>query len=141
MKRKSYEEYKKSTKKWNCLAAFDTVAQMSFWTTIVSLDRFSIQDINDLSSPRGREAFSVAIHEYTHFLDYTSTLWGLRGLKLMNDAYMADSDRYQATENDFFKAKKLYDFIRTLRLPQYYTVIYPKVENREHLTCAMSNYT
>lgn len=128
MKRKSYEEYKKSTKKWNCLAAVDTLAQIDFWTTIISLDRFSIQDL-DLSLPRRREAFSVAIHEYTHFLDYTSTLWGLRGLKLMNDAYMADWKKYQGTEVDFFKAKKFYDFIRTLRLPKYYTVIEPGVEN------------
>ena len=88
MKRKLYEDYKKSTKKWNCLAAVDTLGRMDFATTIVSLDGFSIQDL-DLSLPRGREAFSVAIHEYTHFLDYTSTLWGLRGLKLMNDAYIA----------------------------------------------------
>ena len=128
MKRKSYEEYKKSTKKWNCLAAVDTLAQIDFWTTIISLDRFSIQDL-DLSLPRRREAFSVAIHEYTHFLDYTSTLWGLRGLKLMNDAYMADWKKYQGTEVDFFKAKKFYDFIKTLRLPKYYTVIEPGVEN------------
>lgn len=42
---------------------------------------------------------------------------------------MADSDRYQGTEIDFFKAKKFYDFIRTLRLPDYYTVIAPEVEN------------
>ena len=28
----------------------------------------------------------LAAHEYTHFVDGTSSLWGLRHLKLMNDA-------------------------------------------------------
>lgn len=137
MKRRSFEEYQKSAKKWNCLATFDTLAQMDFWTTIISLDAFSIQDI-DLSSPKGREAFSVAIHEYTHFLDYTSTLWGLRGLKLMNDAYMTDYDKYKVKEIDFFKAKKFYDFIRTLRLPGYYTVIHPEVKNTQPWSYTMT---
>ena len=64
----------------------------------------------------------LAAHEYTHFVDGTSSLWGLRHLKLMNDAYVNSGDR-GAREDTFRSAKVFHDHLRSIRLPSYYTVV------------------
>jgi hypothetical protein len=71
----------------------------------------------------------LAVHEYTHFVDATSTLWGLRHLQLMNDAYKSNGDA-GANETEFHKAKAFYDHMRTIRLPAYYTVVNKQPHDR-----------
>ena len=67
----------------------------------------------------------LAAHEYTHFVDGTSTLWGLRHLQLMNDAYVNSSGR-GAREDRYRAAKVFHDHLRSIRLPSYYTVVNPR---------------
>lgn len=62
----------------------------------------------------------LVVHEYTHFVDATSTLWGLRHLLLMSEAYGSiDLDEW-----NYYKAKEFSDHARSIRLPNYYTVLH-----------------
>jgi hypothetical protein len=136
-------DFRHKTKKWNCFAATDTLGAFDFYTSIVSLDSLAPTDVaiaqqkileitqkkdNGLDAKFDTDAyrqvtkvFPLAAHEYTHFIDTTSTLWGFRHLRMMKEAYEAN-DAIGGTEPDFCKAKKYYDHIRMLRLPKYYTL-------------------
>ena len=62
----------------------------------------------------------LVAHELTHFLDATSTCWGMRHLEVMNNAFRA----YQLKqEQEFHYLKAASDHVRTLRLPKYYTLV------------------
>lgn len=143
-------EFKAKTKKWNQFAKVDTLGAFDFYTSLISLDALSATDISSIRSAFPHQGdivaafeankFSpehyallskvlpLAAHEYTHFVDSTSTLWGLHHLRKMNEAYLAD-DRLGGKEADFYKAKNFYDHVRGIRLPDYYTVINPNAEN------------
>lgn len=136
-------DFQQKTKKWNCFAAIDTLGSFDFYTSIISLDSVSTTDIvianqeisefvhkqaNDSKAVLNGDSFHkitkvlpLAVHEYTHFIDATSTLWGLRHLLMMKEAYEAN-DVLGGTEADFHKAKRFYDHIRMIRLPEYYTL-------------------
>jgi hypothetical protein len=126
MKKEYYEQLKSSREKWDILADVDTVGKMDFWTTIVELCGFTREDL-DPQSRYYQEAIATAVHEYTHFIDYTSTLWGLKNLRMLNDAYITNYVNYsryideEITESHFYKQKEIYDKIYNLRLPDYYT--------------------
>lgn len=131
----------KSRNKSNVLSQCDVLGSYDFNTTIVSLESLEQKHIDIFNSYKAEydgaisgssclssEAFNslksvipLAVHEYTHFIDSTSTLWGLRYLELMEEGYTADNEKFSATESDFYKAKKFHDFIRFSRLPKYYT--------------------
>ncbi|WP_241157136.1 hypothetical protein, partial [Pseudomonas viridiflava] len=95
------EKIKASSARWNPLRKVDTLGQFDFNTCIVMLDSLessSVKEIaiSDLESTnridlatfeRLRKALVLAVHEYTHFVDSTSTLWGLRHLRMMHRAY------------------------------------------------------
>lgn len=139
-----FSEFKAKTKKWNQFSQIDTLGSYDFYTSIVSLESLKKADIIQMKNAfkgeenltplhLGREIssdqfellkkiFPLAAHEYTHFVDATSTLWGLRHLNMMNAAYLAD-DAKGGNENDFHHAKSFYDHIRLVRLPNYYTLI------------------
>ena len=143
-------EYKEKVKKWNCFAASDTLGSFDFYTTIVSLDSLHSlgvetcnQSIHEYAQQRVRDStgklnstsyhaitkvYPLAAHEYTHFFDATSTLWGLRHLFLMKEAYESN-DQLGGNEADFYKARLFYDHVRRLRLPKYYTLINDNVCN------------
>ncbi|MEA9746510.1 hypothetical protein VDF76_05585 [Xanthomonas campestris pv. raphani] len=59
-------------------------------------------------------------HELTHFIDATSTCWGMRHLEVLDNAFRAH--RLQK-EKDFHYLKAASDHVRMLRLPRYYTVV------------------
>jgi len=143
-------EYKDQVKKWNCFAASDTLGSFDFYTTIVSLDSLDTSDVRtcnqsifeyaqqrlrnssvmlDSSSYHAiTKVYPLAAHEYTHFFDATSTLWGFRHLALMKEAYESN-DQLGGNESDFYKAKLFYDHVRRLRLPKYYTLIDDNASN------------
>jgi len=64
----------------------------------------------------------LAVHEYTHFFDSTSTLWGLRHLCLLNRSYESNFI-FNSPEKDFHNAMIFFDHCRRIRFPEYYTVI------------------
>lgn len=63
----------------------------------------------------------LIFHEYTHFYDCSSTVWGARYLDMMAKAYTADNLTHGGKEQDFHHAKKFHDLIRFSLLPKYYT--------------------
>jgi hypothetical protein len=131
----------KSRKKSNVLSQCDVLGSYDFNTTIVSLESREQRHIDILQSYKTeheeaikggtclssaafnslKSVIPLAVHEYTHFIDSTSTLWGLKYLELMEEGYTADNEKFSVTESDFYKAKKFHDFIRFSRLPKYYT--------------------
>lgn len=137
-----YADFKARTQKWNQFSQVDTLGAFDFYTAIVSLDALRAEDVSQLlaafdiaggalETPENltpdqyhqlAKIIPLAFHEYTHFIDATSTVWGLRHLNLMNEAYLSD-DRNGSDEKTFFKAKRFYDHVRGLRLPNYYTVV------------------
>ncbi|SFV15604.1 hypothetical protein [Pseudoduganella namucuonensis] len=142
-----FERYKSSSKRWNCFSKIDVLGSFDFYTSIISLDSVRPADFDDLANKtiKSREengpvqlSFSayeaaskimpLAIHEYTHFIDSTSTAWGLKHLSMMNNAYLADDRRFGGSETGFHHAKKFFDEVRTLRLPDYYTVVEKNVD-------------
>jgi hypothetical protein len=112
----------------------DVLGSFDFYTHIVSLDAVEstqfdalAQDaaFSDSELPLSLEEFHsldsvlpLLAHELTHFIDATSTIWGMRHLSLLDAAYSA---MVRGEEPQFFKIKALHDHLRLLRLPQYYT--------------------
>lgn len=142
-------EFKNQTARRNVLTKVDILGSFDFYTASVSLEALSAQDLHEMRNAfhdatladiidRGAltpdqyswaaKTLPLAAHEYTHFLDATSTLWGFRHLGLMNEAYLS-SDKYGVPESQFSKAKRFFDHSRRIRLPSYYTVVNSGVEN------------
>lgn len=135
------EKLNKSKSKINILSQCDIMASYDFFTTIVSLDSLDSEDIKKLMECRDSISESLSqgkpisfntyaalskiqplvTHEYTHFYDCCSTVWGARYLSMMSSAYMADNRAHGGTEKDFHHAKKFHDLLRFSRLPSYYT--------------------
>ncbi|GAF58216.1 hypothetical protein JCM18902_990 [Psychrobacter sp. JCM 18902] len=67
------------------------------------------------------KAIPLIFHEYTHFYDCSSTIWGAKYLSMMAQAYTADNLTHGGKEKDFHHAKKFHDLIRFSLLPKYYT--------------------
>ncbi|SDN41113.1 hypothetical protein SAMN05216517_110165 [Janthinobacterium sp. OK676] len=134
-------EFEARTAKRNHFSAVDVLGSFDFSTAVIYLKSLKIRDIenagmvaakfepkwnngnpNLLSASQYASLAKVnplAIHEYTHFVDSTSTLWGLRHLKLMSEAYSSLSE----PEAGYYKAKIFFDHTKSIRLPSYYTVI------------------
>lgn len=144
-----YFDFKKRTKRYKSLEYIDTLAEFDFNTTLISLDSLKIEHIDllpksadgsadvKIGNPASltpekyidkQKVLPLAVHEYTHFLDSTSTIWGLCHLSLMNKAYMSNYTQ-GGREHDFYLAKRFDDHCRNIRLPDYYTVIEKDVEN------------
>lgn len=138
-------DFESRTARRNQFSAVDVLGSFDFSTATIHLKSLVATDIervrvllkdfgpdwNDgAPSPLNGEQFlalakvhPLAVHEYTHFIDATSTLWGLRHLQLMNDAYTSNAV-VGGTEKDYHKAKAFFDHMRSIRLPSYYTVVY-----------------
>lgn len=144
-----YRDFKQKTAKTNVLTDVDTLGSFDFYTSIISLDSLATTDIEQLRDLIGgalndsldtsstltyaqyeiaKKTFPLIAHEYTHFVDSTSTLWGLKHLHLMDAAYRS-SDKLGAKESEFFNTKRFSDHCRRIRLPNYYTVIDEQTKN------------
>lgn len=133
----NFQEFKKATQRFNVLKRSDIAGSYHFATATVSFESLKEQDFQvfvqaydplvkgTALSGSQYEAMAkvlpLAIHEYTHFIDSTSTVWGMKLLSSMNAAY-SSSDRLQTDEGRFWKAKQFADFLRSIALPDYYTV-------------------
>lgn len=67
---------------------------------------------------RMMKVLPLAHHEYTHFIDGTSSIWGLQHLQKMERAYWS---AHTFDETTFRFAKEFHDHTRRIRLPEYYT--------------------
>jgi hypothetical protein len=132
---KNIEEFKKLRNRWNCFSKVDILGSFDFYTLTISLDSISPHDIKDLSIEQLsdnrkhpltmtdyeilKKVIPLAVHEFTHYLDGTATLWGIEHLNRINNA----SEVLPTEEKEFYRLKSLYDHVRRLRLPNYYTTI------------------
>lgn len=121
---------------------YSTDASYDLYSTIVSLDSVSDEDINWLEIyakeksgtvvssldvddiKKSIKIMSLAVHEYTHYLDCTATVWGFNYMSLMMDAYLSNTGLYpSATESGYHKAMDFHRYVRFIRLPEYYTLV------------------
>jgi len=126
-----YDKYKLKNSKTNILSKVDVLGSFDFTTCLISLDSLEINDLKVLKNKKlnlpevnakYRKILPLAIHEYTHFIDATSTVWGFNHLLMMNDAYLSN-DKITKNENEFYKAKKFYNHMNRIKYPKYYTTI------------------
>lgn len=136
-----FEKLVQARGKHNVLSQCDILGSFDFYSLIVSLDslkkkhfenlelahrqlRESLKSKGNLTQDTCKELrriFPLAEHEYTHFVDSTSTLWGAKYLNLMAKAYKSDDQRFGGQENVFFQAKQFSDLLRFIKLPSYFT--------------------
>lgn len=135
-------EFEKRVAQRDHLSAIDVLGTFDFSTAVIYLKSLVAADID-----RARTALSefrpawndgkpnlmsgqqfttlaktqpLVVHEYTHFVDATSTLWGFRHLLTMSEAYSS----INFDEGNYYKAREFFDHTRSIRLPNYYTVLY-----------------
>ena len=125
----SLEKLKRKFKSYKRLLEADTLGSFDFFTCIVCLDSVDSSGFEEFQKARFSKDYSVlskitplAVHEFTHFIDSTSTIWGMNHLRKMNEAYCSNNIK-GGTEYEFYKAKSFLEHTRSLRLPDYYTLI------------------
>jgi hypothetical protein len=143
-----FTKLKNAREKHSILSQCDILGSFDFYSTIVSLDSVEQKDLEDAASHQThlKDVFEkkskldlavfkklkayqpLAHHEYTHFVDSTSTLWGIKYLDLMAKAYSSDDRRFGGKEPEFCYAKHFHDLLRFVKLPSYFTFQSP-VEN------------
>lgn len=131
-----FKDFKKATQRLNVLKRSDVAGSYHFGTATVSFESLGLSDIKKIAKFREvlakrkklsgaqyealAKVMALAAHEYTHFIDSTSTVWGMKLLSNMNAAYSC-SDEYQSDVTTFWQAKRFHDFLRSIALPRYYT--------------------
>lgn len=125
----SLEKLKKSYRSYRRLLESDTLGSFDFFTCIVCLDSIDSTTFKEFTTAKSTKSYlglskviPLAVHELTHFIDSTSTVWGMNHLYKMNEAYCSN-DLKGGKEYDFHKAKHFMEYVRSLRLPNYYTLI------------------
>lgn len=128
-------QLKNTSSRWNIFSKVDLLGSIDLWSLTISLDSLhpqeteglTVKDIFGEEQPkiefaeyeRQKKVLTLAAHEYTHFVDATSSLWGLQHLAYINACGMLD----KADETQFHILKKSYDYMRSIRLPSYYTTV------------------
>ncbi|WP_147694761.1 hypothetical protein [Vogesella mureinivorans] len=141
----NFQEFKRNANKFNVFRKSDIAGSYHFPTATVSFESLESRDIDAIVQLREKlisktqlsvqeyesiaKVMPLAFHEYTHFIDSTSTVWGMKLLSLMNAAYLSN-DNYQRDESQFWQAKIFYDFLRSIALPDYYTHKHSPVSSR-----------
>jgi len=133
-----YDKFKAKNADANILSKIDILGSFDFTTCLISLDSINSKDLKVLSDKRYkdpkinlkyRKILPLAVHEYTHFIDSTSTIWGFNHLIMMNNAYLSN-DRLNKDEKLFFQAKKFHNHIARIKYPKYYTTV-GKVDTKQ----------
>jgi hypothetical protein len=125
----SFKRLQNTFKSYRRLLEADTLGSFDFFTCIICLDSIDTHAFENFLEARKTKDYlylskitPLAVHEFTHFIDSTSTVWGINHLRKMNDAYCSNNTK-GGTEYDFYKAKAFLEYARSLRLPNYYTVV------------------
>lgn len=155
-----FEKFKQNSRRWNCFSDSDTLGTFDFMTLTIALESIESRDVEnlvavltsneyheqlanrelsfDLYGPVSK-CLPLAIHEYTHFIDTVSTVWGQEFLGLLNKAYKTNPDQFSTLEPDFHHAKGLANFARALRLPDYYTAKESLVDASRPWRCSVTS--
>jgi hypothetical protein len=125
----SLDKFKSKLRSYKRILESDTLGSFDFFTCIICLDSIDNDRFNEFLEAIAAKNYLVlgkvtplAVHEFTHFVDSTSTVWGMNHLRKMNEAYCSNN-AMGGSEYEFYKAKRFLEHARSLRLPDYYTLI------------------
>jgi len=108
-----------------------------YWSQVVILQSLEQSNILDLKAALAKrnnvETFNNAkkiiplmYHEYTHWLDNTSTLWGLTqifDIFSCYDLWVTENNTGVFQEQEYHRKKQLIDSMKTISFPEYYTTL------------------
>ena len=114
--------------KWKIFPSVDTLGYFSPLGNYICLNEF--EDEKDfektLQNPSlDKNRFSVYIHEYQHYIDQISTLWGVKKLHNIYDSYNAV---FKNDEYKFYKHRELYLNFKRDYFLDYYTIKYNHIQ-------------
>lgn len=143
-----YKALKKSNDNWNVFPNTKDLAYYSFFTQSVhltSVEKYDIKElINFFIARKGeidyrqykllRRTLAVLHHEYTHWVDNISTIWGTGLLFRVFEAFKLKSDETDETDGigrsaEYYKIKELRDLSKRIAYSDYYTTQHD-VENK-----------
>lgn len=114
----------KILKNWRGFPNTSIEGKYEFLTQTVcanSLEMIHIEDLinnpNDISLKR--KVFGILIHEITHWLDHTSTLWGQ---KFLIDIFNAFNAKNNENADELWRIQQLFSDISRIYFADYYTV-------------------
>lgn len=107
---------------WRSFPNTTLAGKYEFLTQTVSADSVEMKHVlelekNPLNPELLRKTYSVFIHELTHWLDHTSTLWGQSNLITIFNAIHAFENQ---SESDLWRVPKLFSEIGKIHFADYY---------------------
>lgn len=108
-----------------------------FWSQVIILQSLEEQNILALQSAtakgdtsqilhQAKEIFPLICHEYTHWLDNTSTIWGLDMICNIYSSYetwVKENNSGVFNEMEYHRKKSLADKMNLISFPKYYTTL------------------
>jgi hypothetical protein len=101
------DQLKHTRSRWSILSKVDQLGAIDLWTLTISLDALRPMEtsglsVDDLKIAKGtvfnyaeyelrKTVLVLAAHEYTHFVDATSSLWGMHHLSYINACHNIDN--------------------------------------------------
>lgn len=140
--------FKKNRRPWTYLSKIDLLGAFDFITLTVTFESLQTRQYDQLQNLLCKnnykeqlitrqldpaiyslieKIFPLAMHEYTHFLDTTSTVWGLQYMTLLQSAFQMRNSPQEFRETNFERCKILYDASRSIALPKFFTEIFKSV--------------
>ncbi len=107
---------------WRSFPNTTVAGKYEFLTQTVSADSVEMKHVmelgeNPLNPELLRKTYSVFIHELTHWLDHTSTLWGQSNLITIFNAINAFENQ---SEDDLWRIPKLFSELGRIHFADYY---------------------
>ena len=114
---------RKILKNWRTFPNTTTTGHYEFLSQTVVADSIEFNHIQQISSSSNnaelmRKVYGVFIHEITHWLDHTSTLWGQQNLVSIFNAYNAWTNQ---KEKELWHISSLFSELGRVHLADYYT--------------------
>jgi len=137
---KMYTALRKSNENWRVFPNTVNLGYYSFFTQSVHLSSVEKNDIEELIKlfiskqeeityeqyQLFRKTLSVLHHEYSHWVDNISTIWGTDLLIKVFEAFKLKADDQKGIDrsSEYFKIKELRDLTKRITYSDYYTTQY-----------------
>lgn len=119
---------RKKTFSWDLFPNLSVEGYYDFFSQAVFANALKLDDFHSLKPLEDIRAHEkvkgIIIHEVTHWLDHTSTLWGQTNLI---DLYNAITSRLSDNPENFQRIIKYVRDVKKINYPQYYNWINPEV--------------
>lgn len=117
------EMIEKIMKNWRGFPNVNTVGKYDFLSQTVCANSLETTHLSHLiNNPKDiqikRKVLGIFIHEITHWLDHTSTLWGQN---FLIDIFNAFNAKYNENIDDLWRIQKLFSDISRIYFADYYT--------------------